>query len=289
MMTMEKLAFVTDSTAYLTPEQAAEYGITVVPLTVILEGQAFREGVDISNDEFYARMATTQSFPTTSQPAVGEFAEVFERLLKDHDRVLALLLSSGLSGTYNAAETAARMVDPDRVTVVDSRIASYGIAGPLLDGVQLARRGGSAEDVLRLWDQELASEKAYFVIDTLEYLHRGGRIGGAAAVFGALLQIKPILTMRDGKIDLFEKVRTHRRAMERMLAELDRDASTGHPLQGCVVHSRRLADALALRDELAAKYPNLRLDVSELGPVIGAHTGPGVLAVIYYRRLLPDA
>jgi DegV family protein with EDD domain len=284
---MGKIAFVTDSTAYLTPEQAEQNGIHVVPLSVIFEDQSYREGVDIASDEFYARLAEAKTLPTTSQPAPGEFARVFERLLQDHDSVLCLLLSGGLSGTVRSAETAAQMVGGD-VTVVDSRITSYGIAGPLLDGVALARQGGTKEDILDLWQKELTEMRAYFVIDTLEYLHRGGRIGGAAAAFGALLQIKPILTMNDGRIDLFEKVRTHRRAMERMLAQFDSAAATGQPLQVGVVHSRRLDDAIQLRDELVAKYPNIQAEISELGPVIGTHTGPGVLALIYYPRQLKD-
>ncbi|MCL6633705.1 MAG: DegV family protein [Alicyclobacillus herbarius] len=282
---MGKIAFVTDSTAYLTPEQAGQDGLEVVPLTVLFGSESFREGVDLTTEAFFTRLAQADKLPTTSQPTPGEFAAVFERLLKEYDSVLCLLLSSGLSGTFHSAEMAARMVDGD-VTVVDSQIASYGIAGPLLDGIALARQGGTKEDVLDLWRRELTDMHAYFVIDTLEYLHKGGRIGGAAAAFGALLQIKPILTMREGKIDLFEKVRTHRRAMERMLAQLDRDAQAGRPLQVGVVHSQRLADAEKLRADLVQRYPNIEAEVSELGPVIGTHTGPGVLALVYYPRLL---
>ncbi|MBX5436710.1 MAG: DegV family protein [Alicyclobacillaceae bacterium] len=279
---MAKIAFVTDSTACLTKAQAERYGITVVPLSVILDGQSFREGEDLTAAEFYQRLRSSPSVPTTSQPPVGEFAAVFERLLQDHDTVLALLLSSKLSGTFQSAEAAARMVGGD-VVVVDSRIASYGIAGPLLDGVELHRRGGGKEEVLALWERELAREKAFFVVDTLEQLHKGGRIGGASAALGSLLQIKPILTMVDGRIELFEKVRTHRRAVERMLEELDRDAAGGKPLKVGVVHADREGDALRLRDQLTQRYPHVQAEVCELGPVIGAHTGPGVLALLYYE------
>ncbi|MCL6547326.1 MAG: DegV family protein [Alicyclobacillus sp.] len=279
---MGKIAFVTDSTAYLTNEQVERYNVTVVPLSVILDDHAYREGVDLEAGEFYRRLRTAKNVPTTSQPPVGEFAAVFERLLQDHDTVLALLLSSRLSGTFHSAEAAARMVGGD-IVVVDSKIASYGIAGPLLDGIQLHRSGGTKQDVLSLWEKELARQKAFFVVDTLEQLHKGGRIGGAAAAFGSLLQIKPILTMVDGRIELFEKVRTHRRAMQRMMEEFDRDAGTGRPLKVGVVHADRRADAERLRDELLSRYPNIEAEISELGPVIGAHTGPGVLALLYYE------
>jgi len=285
---MERIAFVTDSTACLTPQQIADYQVTVVPLSVIFGGEVFREGIDLATDEFYPMMAASKAMPTTSQPPVGEFVEVFERLLKHHDTILCLLLSSKLSGTYQSAQTAAHLIGGENIVVVDSKIASYGISGPLIDGVKLARRGATAVQVLKLWEDEIAASTALLVVDTLEYLHRGGRIGGAAAMLGALLQIKPILTMRDGTLDVFEKVRTHRRAMERILAVLDARANSGAPLQVGVVHSSRLQDALKLRDEIAAKYPNVRADVGELGPVIGTHTGPGLLAIFSYPRLLED-
>ncbi|MCL6517452.1 DegV family protein [Alicyclobacillus sp.] len=281
---MERIAFVTDSTAYLTKEQQDEHRITVVPLSVIFEDGAYREGVDITAEEFYQKLAEAKSLPSTSQPPVGEFKEVFERLLTDYDTILCYLLSSKLSGTCRAAETASRMVEGD-VRVVDSEYASYGIAGPLLDGVRMAEAGRSADEIVAYWERIRAEVKSLFIIDTLEYLHRGGRIGGAAAVFGALLQIKPILTVIDGKLELFDKVRTHRRAMERMLAEFDAAASTGRRLRVGVVHSRRPEDAEALRAQLVDKYPNVEAEVSELGPVIGTHTGPGVLAILYYPAL----
>lgn len=280
-----KIAFVTDSTAYLTAEQIEQHNITVVPLSVIFGDQVYREGFELTANQFYPMLSSIKTLPTTSQPPVGEFVEVFERLKSEYDTIMCLLLSDKLSGTYRSALTAAQMVEGN-IHVVDSGIASYGIAGPLLDGVELAAQGGSPEEILELWDAELKSQRALFVVDTLEQLHRGGRIGGAAAVFGALLQIKPILTIEDGRIALFEKVRTHRRAMERILSEFDATAGQGTPLQLGVVHSHRLEDALKLRDDLVAKYPNTRADVAELGPVIGAHTGAGVLALIYYPRRL---
>jgi DegV family protein with EDD domain len=286
---MDNIGFVTDSTAYLSDDQVKRYGIRVVPLSVIFGDKAYREGVDLRNEEFYQMLQGAKQLPTTSQPPVGEFAKVFEEMLETHQHVLCLMLSKDLSGTYQSAKTAADMVDSNRITVVDSRIASYGIAGPLMDGVELARSGGTVDDVLKLWDEELSGLRAYFVVDTLEYLHKGGRIGGAAAVVGALLQIKPILTVIDGRIDLFEKVRTHRRALERVKQLLAEDAASGQPLQLAVVHTLRLQEAKALREELVEQYSNIQADVTDLGPVVGAHTGPGLLAIVYYPRKFVEA
>lgn len=279
---MAKIAFVTDSTACLTKEQEAAYGISVVPLSVVFGQEAFREGIDMTQAEFYARLATSPSLPTTSQPSAGAFVEVFERLLADHDVVLCLLLSARLSGTLRSAETAAGMVD-GKVIVVDSKIASYGIAGPLMDGVLMARSGCGASEIQTYWETVREGVQARFVIDTLEYLHKGGRIGGAAAVFGAMLQIKPILTLIDGKIELHEKVRTHRKAMDKMLADFDAAARKGNPIRLGVVHSERREDAEALAAALSGKYENVQTEVGELGPVIGTHTGPGVLALVWYE------
>lgn len=278
-----KIAFVTDSTAYLTKDQIESYQIHVVPLSVIFGDEVFREGVDLTNEEFYVKLAGSKQLPTTSQPPVGEFVKLYEKLLVDHDVVMCLMLSSNLSGTFASAQTAATMVD-GHVIVVDSKITSYGLAGPLIHGVELARRGATPEQILEVWDQELAWQRAYFVVDTLEFLHKGGRIGGAAAVFGALLQIKPILTVTDGRVDLYEKVRTHKRAMEHVLAKFDEDASLGLPLQVGIVHANRRADAEALQSELAAKYPKLQFEIAELGPVIGTHSGPGLLAILYFKQ-----
>lgn len=281
---MGRIAFVTDSTACLTPEQVNEYDIHVVPLSVIFGDQTYEEGSDLTAAEFYQKLSAERTMPTTSQPSIGAFTSLFEGLLETHDAVLCLLLSGKVSGTVHTAESAARAVGGD-ITVIDSKIASYGIAGPLIDGIELYRNGGTKEDVLSLWEQELKEVHAYFVVDSLEQLHRGGRIGGAAAVFGSILQIKPILTMIDGRIDLFEKVRTHRRAMERMLAEFDAFARSGATVQVGVIHAQRLADAEQLRDQLQAQYPNIRAVISELGPVIGTHLGSGVLALVYYERV----
>lgn len=279
---MTRIAFVTDSTAYLTEEQQRTYDIHVVPLSVVLDGQSYREGLDLTHSEYYQRLSSTKGFPTTSQPSLGDFTTLFEHLLQSHDTVLGLLLSSELSGTYHTAAQAAAMVGGD-IRLIDSRITSYGIAGPLLEGVELARQGKTADDILQLWQAELATVQPYFVVDTLEMLHRGGRIGGAAAVFGSLLQIKPILTVRDGKIELFEKIRTHRRAMERILNLLDEALQTGKQWRVAVVHADCEGDALALQAKLRETYPGLAVTVSALGPVVGTHSGPGTLALVYYE------
>ncbi len=283
---MKRIAFVTDSTACLSQAQQEHYGIEVVPLQIVLGGESFREGVDLRPSEYYQRLSQTKEFPTTSQPSVGEFAEVFERLLGTHESIVGLFLSSELSGTMNSARQAADMVGGD-IHIVDSRISSYGIAGPLMDGAELAQKGCGIEEILDLWREELATMHAYFVVDTLEMLHRGGRIGGASAAFGAMLQIKPILTIQEGRIGLFEKIRTHRKAIERISGLFDASMKERTDWQLGVVHSARENDARNLRDELCAEYPGLMTDMSELGPVIGSHTGPGVLALVYYQQRLP--
>lgn len=282
MVALTRVAFVTDSTAYLTPEQAEQFEITVVPLSVVFEGQAYREGVELSNAEFYQRLGDAPALPTTSQPPVGEFVAVFERLLACHDVVMCLLLSGNLSGTLQSAAAAADMV-AGRVIVVDSKIASYGIAGPLMDGVEMARTGASPDEITSYWERVRAKVQSRFVLDTLENLKKGGRIGGAAALMGALLQIKPILTVIGGRIELYEKVRTYHKALAKMLSDFDRDAAKGTPLRVGVVHARREQEATELLHALQTKYPQGRFELGELGPVLGTHTGPGAMALLWYE------
>ncbi len=287
---MSRIAFVTDSSADLTNEEARKFGIAVVPQLVIFGGRSYRDGVDLTADEFYSQMANSSELPTTSQPSVGEFVAVFTELLKNNDTILGLFVSDKLSGTYRSAVSAAEMVGGD-IQVINSQIASFGIGGLVMDGVRLARQGVSAEGILAFWESSRESMKNWFVVDTLEYLRKGGRIGGAAAVLGTLLQIKPILTIVDGAVDLFARVRTHHRAMEYILGEFDKLARTGEPLRLAVIHTQRATEAQQLAEELGAKYPHVWVTVVVLGAVITAHAGPGLLALLAYplaQQLIPE-
>jgi DegV family protein with EDD domain len=279
---MSSLAIVTDSTAYLPHDYVQQHGVTVVPLIVNFGQQTYKEGIDILADQFYERLASDPVMPMTSQPSVGDFVQTFEELLRTHDQVLAVVFSSGLSGTYQTALAAARMVEGD-VTIIDSRITSYPLAEMVREAVRMRDEGYGKEEIVARIHEMIASVHAYFIVDSLDHLHRGGRLSKASALVGSLLQIKPILYVdSEGKLDVFEKVRTRRKAVERLLELLREQTSPGQKVRLGVIYSANRDDAENLRQRIENEFPYIETSLSELGPVIGTHTGPGVLAIAFY-------
>ncbi|KEO84056.1 DegV family protein [Tumebacillus flagellatus] len=280
---MSKIALVTDSAAYLPLDILEQYNITVVPLMVNFGNDSYREGFDITSDDFYVRLASEKALPTTSQPVVGELVTNFERLLKTHDSVIAVLLSSGLSGTVNSAETAARMVGGD-ISVIDSKITAWGQAYMVLEAAKLREEGLSKDEIVSRLLQLRDQIGAYFVVDSLEHLHRGGRVSGVSAMLGSLLQVKPVLRVNDGKLEMFEKVRTRKKALARVIELMHEKVGTDGKLHASVVYSDVKADGEAFLAQMQDAFPEAQLELTQLGPVIGTHVGPGLLAVIYAIR-----
>jgi DegV family protein with EDD domain len=281
---MSKIAIVTDSTSYLPMDTVHKHNITVIPLTVNFGQESYKEGVDIVANQFFPRLASEKNLPTTSQPAVGELAMMFEKLLETHDSILAILLSSGLSGTANSAETAARMVTGD-ITIIDSKITSSGQAEQVMLACELAEQGVAKDEIIERVLALRDSVRAFFVVDSLDHLHRGGRVSGISAAIGSLLQVKPVLTVNTvGGLELFEKVRTRKKALARAIELVKGTLEPGKELHICVVYANNLEDAKLFRDQVVTEFPQARVDMSELGPVIGTHVGPGLLALIYDQR-----
>ena len=280
---MGKIAIVTDSTAYLPQDTIHKYGITVIPLAVNFGQESYKEGVEIVSDQFYARMASEKALPTTSQPAVGEAVQAFERLAQTHDSIIGIFLSEGLSGTANSAETAARMVGGD-ITVIDSKMTSAGQAHLVLTACQMREDGASKEEIV---DKMLTIREqldAYFIVDSLDHLHRGGRIGGISAAIGSLLQIKPILTCKGGKLDLYEKVRTRKKAIARVYELVRESKYADQPLEINVIYTDNREDAQVFLEQTKAEFPEAKINSYQMGPVIGTHVGPGLLALIFYPQ-----
>ena len=278
-----RVALVTDSTADLPAELAAERGVTVVPLTLSLDGVDYLDRVDIGPDEFYRKLAASSGMATTSQPSPGRFAATYEELLGRHDAVLSLHISSDLSGTYAAAVQGAEMAGGGRVTVIDTRLVSMALGLVVLAAARALDEGAEPsqcwERVRPLGD----AMRVYFMVGTLEYLRRGGRIGRASALVGSVLQVKPVLTLTGGEVAPLERVRTSEKALARV-AELAQATSTR--LCATVGHaaapemSERLAATLDERCESLLCIP--------IGPVVGAHAGPGTVGVgCYPAELFP--
>jgi len=284
-MTNRAVAIVSDSTADLPPSLAAARSITIVPLTLNFDGQALLDGVDITPTEFYRRLPHTTTHPTTSQPSPGRFAETYAALLADHDAIISIHISEKLSGTFESAQQAADMTDPHRVHVIDSQVVSMSLGLVALAAATLASKGADAETIVDKVESMRGEVQTYFSVATLEFLRRGGRIGRASALLGSVLQVKPVLCIRDGLVTPLERVRTFERALTRVI-ELARAVDRGQGICAIVGHAGADADAERVGRELEPIAETLM--IQPLGPVVGAHAGPGVVGVgCYPADLLP--
>jgi DegV family protein with EDD domain len=278
-LSKQPVAIVTDSTADLPPTLAATRSISVVPLTLHFEGQSLLDGVDITPAEFYRKLPSATTHPTTSQPSPGRFAEMYSTLLQDHDEVVSIHISEKLSGTVASARQAADMTDPKRVHVIDSEVVSMSLGLVTLVASALAAQNLDAATI----ESRLAAMRphvhTYFSVATLEFLRRGGRIGRASALLGSVLQVKPVLCIRDGLVTPLERVRTFERALNRVV-ELTREVDRGKGVCVIVGHADAQSDAERVGRELEPIAETLM--IQPLGPVVGAHAGPGVVGVGCY-------
>lgn len=273
------VAIVTDSTAYLPPGALARYGIVSVPLTVVLGDEALEEGTEISARSLAEALRKRRSV-TTSRPSPQTFAEAYRRAAESGATgIVSLHLSAEFSGTHDAAVLAAREAAVP-VRVVDTRMVAMALGFCALSAAAVAEAGGSLEEAVAAAEKRAAATSAYFYVDTLDYLRRGGRIGATQALLGSALAVKPILELADGRIELVEKVRTGSRAVAR-LEELVAKRSAGSRVDLAVHHLAAPERAEQLAQRLRENVPELgELHVSEVGAVIGAHTGPGLLGVV---------
>jgi DegV family protein with EDD domain len=272
------IKIVSDSTCSLPPDIIQQFDIRVVPLNVHFgEGRVFQEGIDLTNDEFYAMLAEAPELPTTSQPSPGRFQEVFAELTAAGHDVLCILISSKLSGTYQAALDASRLLPDANILIVDSYFVAAALGLMVVTAAEMATEGCSMDEIVARVEQMRRDMKLYFVVDTLEYMQRGGRIGAAAAFLGTLLKVKPILTLDEGIVKPLDMVRSKRKAIQRVLAELEARVSPGQPVQAIVMHAQVPGEVSELEAEVRRCFNCQRIIFGEVGPVIGTHTGPGVL------------
>jgi DegV family protein with EDD domain len=277
------VAIVTDSTAYLPPPTMERHGITAVPLTVVLGDQALEEGTEISARSLAQALQKRRSV-TTSRPSPEVFAATYRAVAETGATgIVSLHLPAGLSGTYDAAVLAAREA-PVPVRVVDTGMVAMALGFCALSAAEVAEAGGSVDEAVAAAERRAGETAAYFYVDTLDYLRRGGRIGAAQALLGSALAVKPILALDDGRIDMLEKVRTASRAIAR-LEEIVVGRAGGRRVDIAVHHLAAPERADTLAQRLRDRVPGLAdLHVSEVGAVIGAHTGPGLLGAVVSPR-----
>lgn len=280
-----KTAVVTDSTAYIPKELREKCNIHMIPLNVIFGNEVYQEEIDMTWSQFYEEVRVKE-LPKTSQPPIGQFVELFERLASEgYEAVLSIHLSSGISGTYQGAVTAGTMVKGIKVFPFDSEISCMVQGFYALEAAGLASDGEDAEAILSRLEELKKSARAYFMVDDLAHLQRGGRLSSAQAFIGSLLQVKPLLHFVDKVIVPFEKIRTRRKAMKRIVDLLDKDALSGGVWRAVIIHANREQEAEEWREELAKLYPNVEFSISYFGAVIGTHLGEGAMGLGWMKKI----
>jgi len=282
---ISKIKIVTDSTAYLSPDSINRYDLAVVPLTINLPGASILENENPDFHPFFQGLRDGQPLPTTSQPAVGLFAETFRSLSDDGSAVIAILISEKLSGTVQSARSAAAML-PDRdITVVDSTFTVSALRCFVVQAAEKAAAGETKEEILRHLDRMRSQTRLLFLVESLEYLRRGGRIGNASAFLGTILQVKPILHVSGGSIEPLAKVRTWERGIARIEEEIGQWLQGAKPEEVNVgfVHVDDPHGLDELRDYFSRQWPDFSYGIYPVGPVVGSHVGPGCIGVSLTR------
>lgn len=279
-----KIAVVTDSTAYLTAQEAAENNIHVVPIPFTIDGKSYQEGVDITTEEFYAELKTSKTFPSTSQPPIGEMMELYQQLADEgYDAVISIHLASSISGFINSLELLAdQMKDTIKIVPFDSQITVKLMGQLAIEAATLVKQGDDLDTIVDKLTQLRSTIHDDFVVDDLQNLVRGGRLSNASAFVGSILRIKPLLSFDNPNhaIEAFEKVRSMKKAKIRVEQIFDAAvAKTDYPVRAFVFHAAAEEAGQKWLDELQERHPDIDFELSFFGPVIGVHLGQGALAV----------
>jgi len=280
--THRRVAVVTDSSAYLPPELVEKYAIHVVPLILMMGDKTWRDGVDIDPPTFYELLRTSPDFPTSSQPSIATFQDLFVELSREVEGIVVIVLSEELSGTIDSARAAAANLPDIPVEIIDSRGCSMVTGYPALAAAQAAATGGDLQTVVNAARSLIGRIRMYFIVDTLEYLHRGGRIGTAAKLLGSALDFKPILQVWDGMVRPVTKVRTRRKALAKLYELLDEQLAEGAKVHMTVFHAAVREEAARLKEQLEARFHPVEMIETDCSPVMGAHGGPGMVGVVFY-------
>jgi len=278
---MSKVAIVTDSTAYIPKELIEKHQITVAPQVLIWGNETYLDGVDIQPEEFYTRIKTATVMPTTSQATIGSFHQIFSRLMEDDYQVLAILISKVLSGTIASAEQARDMFPGLQVEIVDSQAAAMALGFQVLTAARLRDQGASLAECKAVAEKSVQHTGVVFAVDTMEFLHRGGRIGGATRFLGSALNIKPILELRDGRVEAVDRVRTRSKSLQRVVELVEQQIAGRTPVRLAVLHANAPEDAHQLLEMANARIPSIENIFSEVSPVVGNHAGPGTVGLAF--------
>ena len=283
-MSNRKIAVVTDSTAYIPAQALGDLDIPIIPLWLIWGDERFRDGVDIDPPTFYRRLREAKTLPTTSQPSAGEFVDFFRRVAaeNDTDTIVGAYISSGLSGTVASAQAAKAQVPELDITIIDSLVASMGLGFVALAAARVAAAGGSLEKVVAAAEETRDGINLLLTVDTLEYLHRGGRIGGGKRFLGTALKIKPLLHLEDGRIEALTQVRTKRKAIAQMLDIVEERLGGRQMAEVSILDADSPEEAEAVAEQVKERFGISTVYCAMVSPAIGTHVGPGTIGITFY-------
>lgn len=280
------IKIVTDSTSYISDELINEFDISVVSLNVLLNGVSYRE-VELDNEKFYGEMDKAQEIPTSSQPNIEEFSRVFKSIAAEGNDIVGIFLSSEMSGTYSTSHLIKEMILEEypntKIKLIDSRTNCMQMGYQVLQAARAAKRGEDIDMVVEIAESTIERSRFLFVPDSLKYLKKGGRIGGASALIGTILQIKPILTVEEGKTTIFEKVRTKRKAIDAIVNKVLLDIKDSGLGEVVVHHINCEEEGVQVANRLKEEL-KVDVNVRPIGPTIGLHVGPNTIGVAYYTQ-----
>ena len=280
---MSPIAVVTDSTTYLPPELVKKHNISIAPQVLIWGDKTYKDGVDIQSEEFFTKLKTAKVMPTTSQVAVVSFQEIFQGLVDKDMEVLAILVSSKLSGTIQSANQAKDLMGSagEKVHIVDSQSVAMALGFQALAVARALESGASLKEAIELGEKSHQYTGVYFAVDTLEFLHRGGRIGGAQRFLGTMLNMKPILAIHDGKVEGIERIRTKSKAHDRVLELVLEKTKGKSPVRLATLHANAAEDARALLARAEKELKPTESIFTEVSPTVGTHAGPGTVGLAF--------
>ena len=280
---MSKIAIVTDSTAYIPSDLIQKHNLTVAPQVLIWGEETFEDGVDIQPDEFYARLKTSKAMPTTSQVSISKMKSTFEDLVKQGYDVLAIFLSAKLSGTIQSAIQAKDMMDEagEKVTFIDSNSTAMALGFQVLTVARAVEDGANLEEAVALAEKAREHTGVYFAVDTLEFLHRGGRIGGAQRFLGTALNMKPVLAVQGGRVEAVERIRTKSKAIDRVFELVMEQCQGKSPIHLATLHAAAEDEARTLLNKAAKELNPTESILTSVSPVVGTHAGPGTVGLAY--------
>ena len=279
---MSKIALVTDSTVSMPQEMVNQYQITVAPQVVIWGNETLEDGVDITPSQFYTRLTKASVMPSTTQVTVASFHKIYQSLLTQDYQILTIVISSKLSGTLNSAIQAKAMLPPDApIEIIDSNSTAMAMGFHVLSVARAIKQGANLAECVKLAQKAIEHTGIFFAVDTLEFLHRGGRIGGATRFLGTMLNFKPILELRDGRVEPIERVRTRSKSLSRIVELAVEQIGGRTPVRLSALHANAPEDAKLVLEEATAILNPIESVYSEVSPVVGVHAGPGVVGIVY--------